>query len=182
MSGISAFSNNLAAITAVIKTTKTIGGRSMINFTLFAWLGPLSKDEMVGSLSFLALGIALLWLGLRLRKWAQRTLSWPQASGKIVESRVEMQGVADDSTVARIVYSYEVNGTPFKGSRLGGTGMQTPHMLVEKYPVGATVQVFFDPADPASAVLERSTGQGTVVLAFGVIIVAAACVLLLSGG
>jgi hypothetical protein len=155
----------------------------MINFTLFAWLGPLSKDEMVGSLSFLALGIALLWLGLRLRKFAQRTLSWPQASGKIVESRVEMQGFGDDSTVkACIAYSYEVNGTPFKGSRLGGTGMQTPHMLVKKYPVGATVQVFFDPADPASAVLERSTGQGTAVLAFGVIIVAAACVLLLSGG
>jgi hypothetical protein len=60
--------------------------------------------------------------------------------------------------------------------------MQTPHMLVEKYPVGAAVQVFFDPADPASAVLERSTGQGTVVLAFGVMNVAAACVLLLSGG
>jgi hypothetical protein len=55
-------------------------------------------------------------------------------------------------------------------------------MLVEKYPVGAAVQVFFDPADPASAVLERSTGQGTVVLAFGVMNVAAACVLLLSGG
>ena len=153
----------------------------MINFTLFAWLGPLSKDEMVGSLSFLALGIALLWLGLRLRKWAQRTLSWPQASGKIVESRVEMQGVADDSTVARIVYSYEVNGTPFKGNRLGGTGMQTPHMLVKKYPVGAAVHVFFDPADPASAVLERGT-EGTMVLAFGVINVAAACVVVLSGG
>jgi len=155
----------------------------MINFTLFAWLGPLSKDEIVGGLSFLALGIAFLWLGLRLRKFAQRTLSWPQASGKIVESRADIQGVGDDFTKkARIVYSYEVNGTPFNGSRLGGTGMQTPDMLVKKYPVGATVQVFFDPADPASAVLERGAGRETVLLAFGVINVAAACVVVLSGG
>jgi hypothetical protein len=47
-----------------------------------------------------------------------------------------------------------VNGQPFQSSRVGFNGVKSKRMLA-KYPKGSRVEVFFDPSQPSTAVLEK---------------------------
>ena len=84
--------------------------------------------------------------------------------------------------MARIAYRYEIDGRSFTSNRLGAKGMmQADSTLVGKYFVGKTVDVFYDPANPASAVLERKRlsadlfllPMGALLLLFGVAVLVA---------
>ena len=67
---------------------------------------------------------------------------------------------SDSGTTAYpvIQYSYQVGGQAYQsnkyapGPEIGGTGA---HKIVARYPVGAQVMVFYNPQNPAEAVLER---------------------------
>jgi len=50
-------------------------------------------------------------------------------------------------------YAYEVAGAAFKSDRVGVGGKHKPAELVQKYPPGAEVRVFYNPNKPATAVL-----------------------------
>lgn len=75
---------------------------------------------------------------------------WPVADGTI-------ERVATQPKSATVYYSYEVDGPRYDGDRhaflVGGTVPEREHLL-ETYPEGVSVEVHFDPNDPANAVLE----------------------------
>jgi hypothetical protein len=127
----------------------------------------------------LALLIVNQGVGLqRLRRKAANGANWPSTKGEIIGSDVKPYSVdretGDDRSSVSIRYSYVVNGKTHKGERIGWgnrTVMLTPaaQSLSARYPVGASVPVFYDPGKPDSALLEprgqsKSTAMMPIVL------------------
>jgi hypothetical protein len=91
----------------------------------------------------------------------QASLAWHMTSGKIIKSRVEVTGGESASVSPRIAYEYDVYGRTYQSEqiRAGGIYITGPHRsaydIVDTYPVGATVTVYYDPNNPEDAALER---------------------------
>ena len=95
---------------------------------------------------------------------AHRIEHWPTASGIVAESgvrvvQVKFRGSATDKYKPVIVYDYVVDGIAYRGQERGyATGSESERALAEAvvaaYPVGGTVRVLFNPADPRDAYLE----------------------------
>jgi len=109
-----------------------------------------------------------LW---RFRRKAANGRNWPSTKGTIIASDVFPYSVDRETGDARssvsIGYSYAVNARTYRGDRIGWgkkTVMLTPaaQSLSARYPVGASVPVFYDPARPNLALLEpRGQGKST---------------------
>ncbi|MFH1923230.1 MAG: DUF3592 domain-containing protein [Planctomycetota bacterium] len=116
----------------------------------------------------LLIGIVFTLAGGGLGVWATTTLieaaasrSWPQASGRITESRVESweDSEGDRSYAASINYEYEVNRIRYTGDRISfgdhsSGGPSLAHSLVRRYPTRKGVQIFYDPNRPERSVLK----------------------------
>jgi hypothetical protein len=116
---------------------------------------------MMGPL-FLVFGLLLCVGWYFLRKKAQASLAWPSTPGQVIASDVNRYRGNDGEWAeeARVVYEYAVGGTPFKGNRITFGGASSGNRAaarktVARYSAGANVEVFYDPAQPGSAVLER---------------------------
>jgi hypothetical protein len=90
--------------------------------------------------------------------------TWPSVKGEIRYSATEeVRGDDDISHSAAVQYNYVVDGKPYVGNRIlyGNTTFSNPRdaqKLCDKYPVGATVDVYYDPKKPSRCVLERKAG------------------------
>lgn len=101
--------------------------------------------------------ISILFVsGLRMREVS----GWLSTTGTVLTSRLEewesSPGEIIDYPI--VTYSYQVNGQAYEGKRIapsvesGGSGSAK---VIARYPVGASVQVFYNPGDPSAAVLEK---------------------------
>ena len=84
---------------------------------------------------------------------------WPSTLGAVQMSTLERRSSEDGYTDYPVVqYSYQVGGQAYQslklapGPEVGGSGARK---VVAKYPAGAQVMVFYNPQNPAEAVLER---------------------------
>lgn len=125
-------------------------------------------EDLKGWIAFIAIGVAMLCL------WCYGALNiypvlasrqWPSVTGKIIRSAVERSPgtyrTSAPSKTAVIAYRYRTDGKVYSSDRVlwGNTtyhfGFNEPEQLKRRYPVGKTVSVYYNPADPAQAVLER---------------------------
>ena len=93
----------------------------------------------------------------------QAAQDWSSVMGVVITSTVQVKrGYKSRSEIPVVVYQYQVNGTPYVGKiikageqyfsvRLYGDAQKT----VARYPVGAQVMVYYNPANPAESALER---------------------------
>lgn len=122
---------------------------------------------------------ALMVLWITWQNW--RTSGWQNAVGRIVESRSTARDVRtreshltgrsdhnrgtlvtteriDRKNFADIAYQYTVDGKTYV-SRQVGIGPDHGNLdvvaLLQRYPAGKVVTVFYDPASPGNAILER---------------------------
>lgn len=140
----------------------------------------LSKSGKFGLAAALA-GICVISVVRVVRLAAQRrqSKSWPMVQGRVTDAQIvakEVPGSQYDSTlyVPTMTYAYKVGEQEFTGHRIewldeiGSDSRRGAQRTLDKYPVGQIVNVFYDPADPASAVLEpwrlKSIGLGIVVI------------------
>lgn len=85
---------------------------------------------------------------------------WRTTHGEIVSSKIEYQGGwRNIGWHFRIVYKYEVNKKTYLSNHIhysftGSSNETYAENYVAKYPVGANVTVYYDPAHPEQAVLE----------------------------
>jgi hypothetical protein len=123
------------------------------------------KALYVGGL--LALGLAGLlgglWLIRRVRALAAASLRWPVVAGVVKSSEVAaFRSKGGKQYMAKVTYDYTVDSTPFSGDtvRFGNYAgaLAKAEADVAKYPTGAPVEVFYDPAQPQTSTLEA--GQG----------------------
>lgn len=97
---------------------------------------------------------------------------WPAAPGRVVSSKSisrrvgEIGGDEKDVEVrnfVEVIYEYEVRGRKLRGARVG-IGEDLGNFQIEetlaRYPAGVSVMVFYNPAKPTEAVLERNAPEG----------------------
>lgn len=91
-----------------------------------------------------------------------RSNSWPGTKGVIESTQWEDElrdnGDAVSSYIAKLVYRYTVGGREFHGSTIGYdvSGQDAvAHGLLDRRAAGASITVYYDPANPSRAVLVR---------------------------
>lgn len=133
----------------------------------------------------IAAGVCLLVAGgmvfnlVRMQGQMRAARDWDKAEGVITVSRVEQpsEHVSDDlnDAIPIIRYRYRAGGQDIESNRIaiGGQPMMTRVLagrLIARYPVGARVDVYVDPNDPATALLEPAQ-QGNLTTLLAVTIV-----------
>jgi hypothetical protein len=132
-------------------------------------------DSIIGSYRSLGVIVVLIVIGLvalntlfkMLRAWQQsaRSQSWSQTTGTVQSANVvagRNPGRNGVSYYPVVMYEYNVDGQRYIGNRIHfgsqvGIGIQSIAARgLNKYPVGGTVPVYYNPENPADAVLQRS--------------------------
>jgi hypothetical protein len=131
---------------------------------------------------FIVVGCFATVLGIRMCKEARVTWTWPSTEGIVRGTEVletcggGLKGRAEFQPV--ITYEYSVGGVSHTGKRIKlvdiSSSSRYAHRIVARYPVGAGVTVYYDPASPQDAVLRRGNDGNTVgVPAIGIFFVLA---------
>ena len=116
----------------------------------------------VGIIGFVFLILNAIFLGIIyfMRKKMAAVSQWPSTLGTVMMSRLEQRSSCEGgyTDYPVVQYSYQVSGQQFQSMKLapgpdvGGSGARK---VVERYPSGAQVMVFYNPQNPSDAVLER---------------------------
>ena len=93
------------------------------------------------------------------------SFGWLATEGRVLTSDLEVD--SDGHFDALVVYSYDING-PYQGHNVHvvsdtpffGNGQDVAQSLVQRYPVGSFVTVYYNPANPCDAVLEPGVYLG----------------------
>ena len=115
--------------------------------------------------------IAVIYGGVNLRK-AMRSKGWPGAKGRILSSEVRaVQWSRGIEYRPQIHYVYFVDNDSYTSSRISfsdfdyanNTRQDVAQKVVSRYPVGAAVDVYYDPGDPGNSVLENGVKMAVFV-------------------
>jgi hypothetical protein len=116
--------------------------------------------------AFLAAGLLALTGAAQDARRAAAAAEWPAVPGIITVSEPDLARRPGLSTAwvpsARLAYAYEVGGRPYSGDQVTlrppvpDAAGRTAQRLLAAYPAGSPVTVYYDPADPADAVLVRA--------------------------
>ena len=95
---------------------------------------------------------------------AKASVGWPTAPGTITRSEVEP--TVKNRVNPKVAYTYAVNGKTMTGSRVsyrseGGSNQTDAQAVVDRFPMGKSVQVHYDPALPTNSVLEPGASAST---------------------
>ncbi len=127
---------------------------------------------------------ALLGAGLLLIGWLQfrkvrASLSWPYTPGRILSAKIDRsttRGNPDEADTTSylpvIQYEYLVDNQRYLGNRIAFVAKSYSRQAQAEeammvFQVGASVWVFYDPAKPEKAVLERKASGGTLWMVLG---------------
>ena len=117
---------------------------------------------VISIIGFVLLILNAVFLGIIffMRRKMAAVSQWPSTMGTVkmsaIEQRSSSEGGYTDYPVVQ--YSYQVGGQAYQsyklapGPEVGGSGARK---VVERYPAGAQVMVFYNPENPSEAVLER---------------------------
>lgn len=152
---------------------------------------PLALDSTAARMILIFFGLCVvLFAVLAVAKAVEvrRTQRWASVFGKITASSIGTERVTDLAVglprrrrVPKITFEYEVKGKAYRGARIS-LAERIPDAevsdIIARHPVGRTVEVFYDPAKPARAVLNRTPPTGIArgclgLFAVGLIVVVA---------
>jgi len=117
--------------------------------------------------------------------------SWPVTHGRVVESSLRVgKGLVFSICAFSVRYAYTVDSATYEGTRLlfgldSGDNSSLPaaaRRRLERYPPEATVEVHYDPARPARAVLETGASATTIFYTGGYLVLCACWVWVLVRG
>ncbi len=150
---------------------------------------------------FFGIGVVLILINQRNQRKANDSQQWPESKGTVDRSQVQVQDdvfSSDEQSASQpmysadVAYSYQVKDMIYTSDRIsfGGKSSYSNRLraeeIVDRYPEGSEVTVYFDPAKPQEAVLERTSkgsrvflGAGISFIAVGVIILIVALIIIL---
>jgi len=118
-------------------------------------------------------GIGIALWGWQVLRSAQKIRAWPSVEGVIKESGPSSE---EDDLLPHIVYGYEVDGQALRSRFEFPSGTQPlpefAQAYVKKYPVGATVQVFYNPEQVDQSSLEPGAQGDWMILVLGILMAA----------
>jgi hypothetical protein len=122
---------------------------------------------------------------------ARRAAAWPSTQGRIVRSeskavkRQQMEDPTKVSTVPLVEYVFSVGGTEYRSRRIRigkiADSSSEVDAVLERYRIGRTLPVFYNPDNPKEAVLERdlpASAPFMYAIAGGVVLVGLAVVVM----
>lgn len=128
------------------------------------------SSEVVVIVIVAAMFPTLILVAMAMKWWDIRQASrWPSTRGKVVTNMIEsIKNRPGDpgynfhdtevTNLPLVEYEYHVGGKQYRGKRITigekTSGYEIEEIL-DRYPVGTEVTVYYDPADPQKAVLER---------------------------
>jgi len=119
-------------------------------------------------------GIALIAYSFYQRSQLRASESWVAASATIARAELLTLSSSDSAEYRiAVVYEYEANGARHTGERIGfGTRgyarKKRAQEELERYRVGDTVMAYFNPEDPAEAVLVREAPFNLLYFVMGI--------------
>lgn len=120
-------------------------------------------SDLAPSLAVGCFGVFFVAIGLWARRLNERAAGWPSAIGEIVESTLD-RTTLEPGWSARVRYRYAVQGRVHESRQISfkvrSATAPEERKLVERYPVGLKVQVFYDPDDPDVAVIDAGSSSG----------------------
>lgn len=122
---------------------------------------------------FFAAGVGLSWWGWTILQDARASSGWPSVQGQITQSVVVEDRDEDGTSYeADVRYEYVVNDQRYNGDvvNFGEYSGSRSHAegIVNRYSVGQTVAVYYDPGEVTTAVLEPGVSTSSYfVLAMG---------------
>lgn len=127
------------------------------------------------------IGVVMLVAGLLIARTPGKSKDWPTAIGQILASTISYRSRSGGghAPYPLVMYLYQVEGRQYQSQRIyfgGEVGGSAMTGLLKKYPVGAQVPVYYNPQNPAEAVLERSIPMAKMLSVIGVIMLGAAAV------
>ncbi len=110
---------------------------------------------------------------------ARASARWPATSGRVLSARVSARGDLHGSTMyePNVWYEYDVGGQAYRcseisyGGRAAASSPDWAEQIVTRFPAGAEVEVFYNPARPEEAILEHGHGTVNVVIMAALILV-----------
>jgi hypothetical protein len=133
------------------------------SFGLFAGIAGAVCSIVIPILVVGGIGFLLYKRNQQSMAYRQSTQTWQSTTGTILMSSVQSSySGRSHSTYPVIVYSYVVNGQSYQSQRVKA-GEQFLNVrvagqaqaTVARYPIGASVTVYYDPSNPAESALER---------------------------
>lgn len=123
----------------------------------------------VGSICFSQFVISAILLGIILMSQlsAAKAKDWSSTTGTILMSMLEARRGSKGHMVNYpvVLYQYRVGGTDYQSRKIspgmewGGSGAPA---VVERYPTGSSVTVYYNPQNPAEALLERKAPSAMI--------------------
>lgn len=125
------------------------------------------------------IGVVMLVAGLLIARTPGKSKDWPTAIGQILASTISYRRRSGGGRAPYplVMYLYQVEGRQYQSQRIyfgGEVGGSAMTGILKKYPVGAEVPVYYNPQNPADAVLERSIPMAKMLGLIGVIMLAVA--------
>jgi hypothetical protein len=140
-----------------------------------------STNSMFAFITLLigAIGVVLLVAGFVMARTPGKSSHWPTTTGQILASTINYRrrSGSGHSPYPLVMYVYQVEGQTYQSQRIyfgGVVGGSVMTGVIKKYPVGAQVPVYYDPQNPADAVLERSIPMAKFLGLIGVILMGVA--------
>ncbi len=118
--------------------------------------------KLVG-LIFAFIGLYCLAVGISMGMEGMRAMRWPTARGRIIQAKVEELRTPSKIRIARLClnldYLYMVGDKILEGHRLNSgwrcfASEDFVKKILERYPVGKKVEVYYNPARPEVSLLE----------------------------
>ena len=152
-----------------------------------------TKLGMIAALIFFFIGAIFTFFGFKFIRQQQAAQNWPSVQGMITDTYIkesvnESFDETDDTItyVPKVVYEYMVDGEVYSSMQLtigferSYDRRQKAEEVLTSYPVGVRVNVYYDPANPAEAALNRDlNGFNNVALIVGIVLLAIGVIILL---
>lgn len=135
---------------------------------------------------FALLGLGLLAFAVINRRKATASQNWPSVPGQVVSSSVQRNTHRDtdgDTSYTyqpQIEYTYAVGEQTFTGKRIsfGSESSSNPRkaeQVADQYKMGTPVTVYYDPAKPQDATLQKTAAGSWVGIIVGIVFVVVSC-------
>lgn len=136
---------------------------------------PKSKSSFIPAFILIPIGLLLVAVSLYFGGQQRASQRWPSVPGVVTSAFVEEYRDAEQSPsyYARVVYQYQVEDDLYASQQVSFgitksyASQNGAGQALKAYPIGKEVTVYYDPADPSNAVLDRSTTRVTPFLWLG---------------
>jgi hypothetical protein len=125
-------------------------------------------------LALFAVGILMFFLRRRSAALQAASVNWPTVDGQISDAKLHTFRDKEKrlNYMARVWHTYQVNGASYTVEKISWGGQPYAQVsapanaVLEKYPVGSVVKVYYNPQKPKQSVLNPQEKGGLATMAW----------------